>query len=127
MPTAVAFHGNFYVGNLSTFPISGDSKILKITPSGYVTPVAWGLSAVVGVAFDNRDRMYVLELTAGAPGPTPGLGDIIRIDPSGKQTIILSGLHLPTAITMGTDNALYVSDWGIGPPGLGRILRVTGL
>ena len=32
VPTAVAYHGNFYVGNLSTFPIQdGSSKILKIT------------------------------------------------------------------------------------------------
>jgi hypothetical protein len=127
VPTAVAFHGNFYVGNLSTFPITGESKIFKITPDGYVKPVAWGLSTVLGVAFDNRDRMYVLENTVGQPFPTPGSGDIIRIDPNGKKTIVLSGLHLPTAITMGPDGALYVSDWGIGPPGLGRILRVTGL
>ena len=33
VPTAVAYHhGNFYVGNLGTFPIQdGSSKILKIT------------------------------------------------------------------------------------------------
>ena len=128
VPTAVAYHGNFYVGNLDTFPIPGGaSKILKITPDGYIRRVASGLDTVVGVAFDNRDRMYVLELTAGAPGPAPGHGDIVRIDPSGKKTIILSGLDLPTAITMGPDGALYVSDWGVGPPGFGKIIRVTGL
>jgi hypothetical protein len=34
VPTAVAYHGNFYVGNLNTFPIQeGSSKILKIMPS----------------------------------------------------------------------------------------------
>lgn len=128
VPTAVAYHGNFYVGNLDTFPIPGGaSKILKITPDGYIRRVASGLDTVVGVVFDNRDRMYVLELTAGAPGPAPGHGDIVRIDPSGKKTIILSGLDLPTAITMGPDGALYVSDWGVGPPGFGKIIRVTGL
>ena len=128
VPTAVAYHGNFYVGNLATFPIPGGaSKILKITPDGYVSRVASGLDTVVGVAFDNRDRMFVLELTAGAPGPAPGHGDIVRIDPNGKKTVILSGLDLPTAITMGPDGALYVSDWGVGPPGLGKIIRVTGL
>jgi hypothetical protein len=100
---------------------------MKVTPSGYVSTVATGLDTVVGLVFDNRDRMYALELTAGAPGPAPGHGDIVRIDPSGKKTIILSGLDLPTAITMGPDGALYVSDWGVGPPGFGKILRVTGL
>lgn len=128
VPTAVAYHGNFYVGNLDTFPIPGGaSKILKITPDGYITTKATGLDTVVGLAFDNRDRMYVLELTAGAPGPAPGHGDIVRIDPSGKKTIILSGLDLPTAMTMGPDGALYVSDWGVGPPGFGKIIKVTGL
>jgi hypothetical protein len=33
VPTAVAYHGNFFVGNLHTFPIQeGSSKILKISP-----------------------------------------------------------------------------------------------
>ena len=129
VPTVVAVHGNFYVGNLNTFPISGGaSKVLKITPSGYVTPVAWGLNTVLGIAFDNRARMYVLENTVGAPGPTPGLGDIIRIDPNGKKTIVISGLNLPTGMTMGPDGALYVSVWGFGaPPGTGQVLRISGL
>jgi len=128
VPTVIAAHGNFYVANLDTFPIEGDSKVLKITPSGYVTPVAFGLSAVLGIAFDSRDRMYVLEMTVGQPGPTPGFGDIVRIDPSGKKTIVLSGLNLPSGMTMGPDGALYVSVWGFGaPPGMGQVLRVTGL
>jgi len=37
VPTSVAYHGNFYVGNLNTFPIDeGSSKIYKITPSGQI-------------------------------------------------------------------------------------------
>ena len=38
VPTAIAFHnGNFYVGNLNTFPIvPGSSKVLKITPTGQI-------------------------------------------------------------------------------------------
>ena len=37
VPTAIAYRGNFYVGNLNTFPVvPGSSKILKITPSGNV-------------------------------------------------------------------------------------------
>ena len=129
VPTVVAVHGNFYVGNLDTFPIPGGaSKILKVTPSGYVTPVAWGLNTILGVAFDNRDRLYVLENTVGAPGPAPGLGDIVRIDPNGKKTIIINGLNLPSGMTMGPDGALYVSVWGFGaPPGMGQVLRISGL
>jgi len=61
VPTAVAYHGNFYVGNLNTFPIqSGSSKILKITPSGQVKVDVTGLTTVLGVAFDSRGFMYIL-------------------------------------------------------------------
>jgi hypothetical protein len=133
-PTAIASHGNFYVGTLTPFPIvEGSSKILKITPSGKIKVAAEGLTAVLGVAFDQRARMYVLENTTNPPGntaplfPTPCTGKVIRINPSGKKTVIASGLFLPTAMTFGPDGALYVSNVGFGPPpvGLGQVLRIT--
>jgi hypothetical protein len=42
VPTAIAFHnGNFFVGNLNTFPIvQGSSKIYKITPNGQISVFA---------------------------------------------------------------------------------------
>ncbi len=40
VPTAMAFHGNFYVGNLRTFPlVDGSSNIYKVTPGGEVNDV----------------------------------------------------------------------------------------
>jgi hypothetical protein len=132
-PTAIAFHGNFYVGTLEVFPIvEGSSKIFKITPSGQFKVVAGGLTTVVGVAFDERARMYVLENTTNPPGntaplfPTPCTGQVVRIDHSGKKTVIASGLFLPTAMTFGPDGALYVSNVGFGPPpvGLGQVVRI---
>jgi len=55
VPTAITYHGNFYVGNLHTFSIQeGSSKILKVTPSGQVETVVTGLTTVLGVAFDAR-------------------------------------------------------------------------
>ncbi|MGE5206775.1 MAG: ScyD/ScyE family protein [Chlamydiota bacterium] len=128
VPTAIAYHGNFYVGNLHTFPIQdGSSKILKITPSGQVTTVATGFTTVLGLAFDSRGRMYVLENTTGNPFPTPGTGKVLRVDHSGAVTEIVSGLFLPTAMTFGPDGNLYVSNVGFGPPplGLGQVLKIT--
>src|SRR5437764_7651398 len=128
VPTALAYHGNFYVGNLNTFPVvPGSSKILKITPSGNVTVAIEGLITVLGLLFDGRDRMYVLE-TSTAPGdPTPFTGKVIRADRSCHQTEIASGLFFPTGMTLGPDGALYVSNVGFGPPPvrLGEILRIT--
>lgn len=128
VPTAVAYHGNFFVGNLNTFPIEeGSAKILKINPGGEVKVWATGLTTVLGVAIDKKDRMYVLENTVGAPFPTPGLGKIVRIDPSGAKTVVASGLSLPTGLTLGPDGKLYVSNIGLGPDAIGggQVLQVS--
>jgi hypothetical protein len=125
VPTAVAYHGNFYVGSLNTFPIQdGSSKILKITPSGQVD--ATGFTTVLGLAFDHEGYMYVLENTTGNLFPTPFTGKVLRVTDEGVQEIA-SGLFLPTAMTFGPDGDLYVSNVGFGPPpiGLGEIVRIT--
>jgi hypothetical protein len=127
VPTSVAYHGNFYVGNLNTFPIEeGSSKIYKITPSGQIQIVAEGLTTVLGVAFDAQGRMYALENTTGNLFPTPGTGRVLRVHRSGVLEIIASDLTLPTAMTFGPDGNLYVSNIGFGPPvtGLGQVLKI---
>lgn len=126
VPTSVAYHGVFYVGNLGEFD-HGDinkQKIFQITPSGEMRVAAAGLSKVLGVAFDSRHRMYVLEMTTGQQFPVPGLGRIVRVARNGDVKIITSGLFLPTAMTFGPDGNLYVANWGFGPPGRGAILKV---
>ncbi len=127
VPTALVSHdGNFYVGNLSVFPIvQGSASVYKITPDGKVSTFATGFETILGLTFDADNRLYVLECTAGQSSLTPGFGDVVRVDPSGARTVITSGLHLPTAMTFGPDGKLYVSDWGIGPPGLGQIIQVS--
>ena len=128
VPTAVADDGNFYVGNLGTFPlVEGSSKILKINPSGHFSVAAGGLTAVLGVAFDKENNLYVLETTTNNLFPTPGAGRVVRVQRDGTLEEIVTGLNFPTAMTFGPDGKLYVSNWGFGPPiaGLGEILQVT--
>jgi hypothetical protein len=135
VPTAVAVRDNdkFYVGNLNTFPVvPGSSKVFEISKDGHIKVVAEGLSAILGIAFDSKHRMYVLETSTSVNGPNPGDGKVVRVDhPDGSnhdrdQTVIASGLTFPSAMTFGPDGALYVSHKGFGfPLGAGEILRIT--
>jgi hypothetical protein len=126
VPTVFDYRGNFYVGNLNTFPIMGDSKIFKVTPSGNLQMVADSLSTVLGIAIGKTSWMYVLENTVGHPFPTPGTGRIVAISPSGQKSTLVAGLNFPTGMTMGPDGNLYVSNWGFGrPPGGGQVVKVS--
>jgi len=128
VPTVMAYKGNFFIGNLGPFPaIPGSSKIMKVTPSGQIKDWVTGLNTVLGLAFDQRDRLYVLESFVGAPFPTPGLGQILRVDPSGAKEVIVTGLTFPTGMTMGSDGSLYVSNVGYSPlsTGGGQVLKIT--
>ena len=127
VPTALAYHGNFFVGNLGTFPQAvGSSKIWKITPSGQIKADASGFDMILGLVFDKFDRMYVLEMSAGQPAPAPNTGRVTRIQPNGTKQIVADGLMFPTGITYGPDGNLYVSSAGFGmPPGAGKILKIN--
>jgi len=132
VPTALAYYkGNFYVGNLGPFApgVANTSNIWKITPDGHISVFASGFDLVLGLDFDNKGRMYVLEMAAGGQLPAPNAGKITRVDPSGAREVIADGsdgLSFPTGLTIGPDGDLFVSNMGFGPPpvGLGQVLRV---
>jgi len=131
VPTAIAYHGNFYVGNLSTFPlVPGASSIYHITPSGRIPETTGHLTSVLGVAFDGSGKMYALENTvcpsADPCMPSPFSGRVVRVARDGSLTTIASGLMLPTGMTFGPDGALYVSVFGFGAPaGAGAVVRIA--
>lgn len=119
-------NGSFIVGNLGSF-IAGGANVLRVTPSGRYKILYSGFTDILGIAYDKKGQIYVLETSTGDMGPVPFTGDVIQIDKQGQQTIIASGLFFPTGMTIGADGALYVSNVGFGPPpnGLGEILRIS--
>ncbi len=131
VPTALAYHGNLYVGNLGLSPFSdGSSNIYKITPDGQTKIVETGLTAILGLVFDNRDRMYVLETTTGKRAEneytTPGTGKVVRVNPDGSKDVIATGFSNPTSMAYGPDGNLYVLNWGFaGVAGSGEVLKVA--
>jgi hypothetical protein len=128
VPTALAAHdGNFYVGNLNTFPIvDNSSNIYKISPAGDIEIYATGFTTVLGLAFDHMGRLYVLENTTGNPFPTPGTGRVVRLNADGSHTVVVSGLSVPTGMVFGPNEKLYISNNGFGPTAIGggEILEV---
>jgi hypothetical protein len=130
VPTAIDYHGAFYVSNLGTFDPAqlNKQKVFRITPNGQFQVVAGGLSKVLGLAFDAKGRMYALETSYSKtdPGPEPSTGRLVRFSPDGQKRVVIDtggSLFFPTAMTFGPDGALYVSNMGFGPP-FGEILRI---
>ena len=130
VPTAIAYHGNFYFGNLTTFPLEpGAASIYQLTPAG-VLPRHFGqLTGVLGIAFDHQGRLFALENTVCPTDepcqPTPETGAVVMVRPDGTTATIASGLMFPTGMTMGPDGALYVSVNGFGfPAGGGEVVKI---
>ncbi len=131
VPTSVAFWGgNFYMGNLGTFPIvKGSENIYQIKPNGDISVYATGFTTILGVLFDEHGNMYVLENTTHGDFPTPATGDVIRVDATGGRATVVSGLYLPTAMALGPDGYLYISNDGLGSNAIGggEIVRVRAV
>jgi hypothetical protein len=127
VPTVPSYHhGNFYVGNLGIFPIvDGSSNIYKITADGQIKIAVTGLTTIMGIVFDKKDRIYVLEMSRHNDFPTPGTGRIVRINLNGSRDVIAKGLSNPTGMIQGPDGNLYVTHWGFGRgKGEGEVLKV---
>jgi len=141
VPTAVTeFEGDFYIGNLQTFPaVAGGSKIFRTRRNADqgLDVVATGFTAILGTDVDKQGRGYVLESFAclAAPGAFPpcvpgpwaaGTGRVTRLNLDGSRDVIATGLTFPSSIRFGPDGALYISNKSYNmPAGAGEILKVT--
>jgi hypothetical protein len=129
-PTAlVQGPGGLVFGTLGTFPVTpGTQSIFDLHLNGKYRTLASGFTAVLGLAYDRRGQLYVLEsMTApGFPGPADvGAGRVVRLNHTGAVDIVATGFSFPSAMTLGPDGNLYISDFGFaGPPGAGQIVRV---
>jgi hypothetical protein len=129
VPTAIARHGVWYIGNLGVFgPPDGttpNEHVYQLTPSNHLRVRASGLEKVLGLAF-RGGKLYALEMSTAPGGPTPGTGAIVRVRAGHPAETVVSGLVFPTGMTVGPDGAFYVSEQGFGfPAGQGRVLRIT--
>jgi hypothetical protein len=80
---------------------SSCQKIYQLSPGGKVTVAASGLTAILGVDFDGKDRLYALETAtiADFPGPAAvGSGKVVRVSADSTLTTIAIGLTFPTVM-----------------------------
>ena len=129
VPTASTFYkGNFYISTFTGAYIPGVANVYKITPDGHISAVVSGLpQSILGIAFDARGRMLLLEPFPSNGSPV-GAGIVSRMNAPGKFQTVVSGLTVPTAMTFGPDERLYISNIGtsLSPTGGdGQIVRST--
>ena len=109
------------MSNLTTFPVvAGASQVFTVTPNGELGVYAKGVTAVLGLAFDNEGRLYVLETSGPGSGQeapiVPGTGRVVRLTDNGELEVVATGLVFPTGMAFGPDGTLYVSNFGFGFP-----------
>ena len=126
VPTALAHHRAIYIANLGTFDptdAAGDEHVWRLT-SHTLKIRAGGVEKVLGLAF-RGGKLYALEMSTSAGGPTPGTGAIVQVGLNGLVKTIVTNLTFPTGMTVGPDGAFYVSSQGFGfGPGQGQVLRI---
>ena len=140
VPTAVidGDDGWLYVGQLTGFPFPiGTANVYRVSPYGGDPQVyAAGFTNIIGLAFDARHRLYVLQVGNGlaSPGgpPLAPPGRLIRLNEDGTRTVIYEGLYYPGGLAIGPDGAAYVTNFGIVPgpipvtfPDGGQVLRIS--
>jgi hypothetical protein len=123
VPTAITRHGsNFNVSNLGTFDSDqlNAQSIFQITPSGSLRVIATGFSKVLGLAFDDRSRLYVLETSYS-----------MQSAPSGPKVIPVGNVRRPLVMSI-TTSCLPFSKTrirrpvpGSGPGSVERQLRAA--
>jgi len=147
VPTAIAQapDGTLYVGQLTGAPFpDGAAKVYRFapgaTPDQALVPVCTGFKSIIGLAFDVRGNLYVLEHSSGLTG-LMGNGRIFRItagdlaggvdgslactrDTNGTPIAANVSLKRPTSIVVGPDGLLYVTNNGL-TPGKGEVLRIV--
>jgi hypothetical protein len=102
-----------------------ESNLTCLRPRPLHVRPSSGVEKVLGLAFRGH-KLYALEMSTSAGGPTPGTGAIVRVRRHGPPVTIVSGLTFPTGMTVGPDGAFYVSNQGFGfQAGEGQVLRIT--
>jgi hypothetical protein len=110
VPTSVVVgpDGAYYIGHLNGLAIlKGSSNIWRLEPGGTPTPYCTGFTWIIGLAFDAKGNVYVLQFSDG-PVTTSG-GSLLRVAPDCSRTTVVTGLKNPTGVAVDDEGNVYVS------------------
>jgi sugar lactone lactonase YvrE len=114
-PSIAAYHlafgpsGHLYVTGPTT---SSYDAVYRVSPSGDVEVFYRGLGRPQGLAFDDRDNLYVAASLSGRRG-------VVRITPEGQAELFLSGPNIvglafhSTYLMITTNGALFRVNAGV--------------
>jgi sugar lactone lactonase YvrE len=132
VPTDVVYHsGGAFVTLLSEFWPEDVPSVVRIDGDGdfaTLTPQAFGLSFVTGLASGPDGRLYVAQLFDDPEGPP--MGTIFRVLPDQTVEPVVEGLVMPHGIVFDGDGNLYVTVYTLmSGPGMpaGAVVRVDGV
>ena len=116
-PAALAFGpaGDLYVANFGSPNTNGEPAIIKITPSGNMTAVAFGpIGRPLGLAVDAAGNIYVANSTGNVVDKIKNTGDIS----------VFADANVPVGMVFDAAGNLYVANEG-SRPHTGSISRVS--
>jgi hypothetical protein len=117
--------GAYYVGQLTGFPFPvGAAKVYRFVPGHRPTVYASGFTNIIGVTFDRKGRLVVLEHATNSILDENSPGALWVVDRHGRRTLVArDGLVRPGGVAIGADGRAYVTNFGIFP-GQGQVVSI---
>lgn len=121
--------GNAFVGFFSGFPfIPGAAAVVKVSPSGAITPYATNLTMLTDVAFGPDGNLYAVAYGAFTGQGFDGTkGMIVRVKAGKASEIVATGVDSPSALAFTAAGDAYVATKSASGAGKGQIVRYNGL
>ncbi len=127
VPTALAFdpEGNLVVGMLSEGWPADAPNIVRVEADQTVTPIAYGLQALVSIGYGPDGALYAVQLTTDFMTLAPGV--VMRIGEDGTATPALESLFLPHGLAFQQNGTAMVGTMALalGPGMTGSALSCT--
>jgi sugar lactone lactonase YvrE len=109
--------GAYYVGQLTGFPFpTGAANVYRLVPGHAPRVVASGFTNIIGISFDHKGRLVVLEIATNSLLDENSPGALWVVDRHGHKTLVAKdGLVQPGGVTVGRDGRAYVTNFSVFP------------